>query len=121
MINIAWWDLNKNKFLRLHDCCGNPKCKCQKQITFTPKDFQKEGAGIENTMKKIFKGTENFWKIFIGPGLKIATLIISPDVAAKTKDTQSAQITSNFLKSLTGGKLLSLTDLHGSGLRFEVM
>ena len=31
--------------------CHNPKCKCQKQITFTPKQFQLEGAGFKNTMK----------------------------------------------------------------------
>ena len=41
-------------------------------------------------------------------------------VAAKTKNPQSAQITSNILKSLTGGKVLRLTDMHGDGLRLKV-
>ena len=71
--------------------------------------------------KKTFKGTEKRWKNFIKPGLNIATPIISAGVAAKTKNPQSAQITSNVLKSLKGGKMLSLTDIHGRGLRLKVM
>ena len=33
----AWTDLNsKGNILKLHDKCPNPKCGCQKIITFTP-------------------------------------------------------------------------------------
>ena len=40
MSNSAWCDLNKNcTVLKLHDFCHNPKCKCQKQITFSPNQF----------------------------------------------------------------------------------
>ena len=40
MGNSAWCDLNKNcTVLNLHDMCHNPKCKCQKQITFTLKNY----------------------------------------------------------------------------------
>ena len=53
MSNSAWCGLNKNCIvLKLHDTCHNPKCKCQEQITFTPNQFQLEGAGFKNTMKK---------------------------------------------------------------------
>ena len=45
------------------------------------------------------------------------TPLISAAVAAKTKNPQSAQVTKSILKSLTGGKILSLTDMHGNGLR----
>ena len=46
----------------------------------------------------------------------------SAAVAAKTKNPQSAQITNSILKSLTGGKILSLTDMHsGAGLRLRVI
>ena len=39
-LNSAWCDLNKNcTVLKLHDFCHNPKCKCQKQIKFSPKKF----------------------------------------------------------------------------------
>ena len=52
MSKITWSDLNSNNnILRLHEYCLNPKCKCQKQITFTPKHFQMEGVGFENTIK----------------------------------------------------------------------
>ena len=53
------------------------------------------------------------WKNFIRPGLKIATAIISAGRAAKRKNPQSADITSNILKSLTGGRVSNLSDLHG--------
>ena len=52
---IVGCDINKTSILRLHDYCPNPNCKCQKQITFTPKQFQLEGAGLINTLKKFLK------------------------------------------------------------------
>ena len=49
MSNSAWCVLNKNCTVpKLHDMCHNPKCKCQKQITFSPNQFQMEGAGFKN-------------------------------------------------------------------------
>ena len=101
--------------------CHNSKCKCQKQITFSPNQFQLEGAGFKSTMKKIFTGSQSAWNKFLKPALKIATPVISAGVAMKTKNPQSAQVTSNILKSLTGGEILSLTDMHGRGLRLKVM
>ena len=55
----AWSDLNKNgTILKLHDMCPNQNCKCQKQITFTPKQFELEGSGFKSFMKKVFKGSK---------------------------------------------------------------
>ena len=122
MSNSAWCDLNKNcTVLKLHDMCHNPKCKCQKQITFSPNQFQLEVGSIKSKLKSIFRGTKTAWDKLIKPGLKMATLLISAAVAAKTKNPQSAQVTNTILKSLTGGKILSLTDMHGNGLRLKVM
>ena len=48
MSNSAWFDLNsKSDIIKLHDLCINPKSKCQKQITFNPREFQLEGGSIE--------------------------------------------------------------------------
>ena len=122
MSNSAWCDLNKNcTVLKLHDMCHNPKCKCQKMITYTPNQYQLEGGSIKSKLQKIFKGTQSAWNKFIKPGLKMATPLISAAVAAKTKNPQSAQVANSILKSLTGGKILSLTDMHGRGLRLKVM
>ena len=41
--------------LKLHDLCSKPKCKTQKQITFAPRQFQLEGSGFKNIMRKVFK------------------------------------------------------------------
>ena len=121
--NSAWTDLNsKGDILKLHDKCPNPKCGCQKIITFTPHQYMLEGGSIKSKLQKIFRGTPTAWNKFIKPGLKIATPLISAAVTAKTKNPQSAQVTNSILKSLTGGKILSLTDMHsGAGLRLRVM
>ena len=122
MSNSAWCDLNKIcTVLKLHDMCHNPKCKCRKMITFSPNQFQLEGGSIKSKLKSIFRGTKTAWDKFIKPGLKLATPLISTAIAAKMKNPQSAQVTNTILKSLTGGKILSLTDMHGRGLRLKVM
>ena len=122
MSNSAWTDLNsKGNTLKLHDKCPNPKCGCQKIINFTPHQYMLEGGSIKSKIQKIFRGTQTAWNKFIKPGLKMATSLISAAVAAKTKNPQSAQVTNSILKLLTGGKILSLTDIHGNGLRLKVM
>ena len=72
-------------------------------------------------MKKIFKGSQTAGNKLLKPALNIATPIISAGVAMKSKNPQIAQVTSNILKSLTGGKILSLTNMHGNGLCLRVM
>ena len=42
-------------------------------------------------------------------------------VSAKTKNPKVGQATTNILKSISGGTILSLTDMHGRGLRLKVM
>ena len=42
-------------------------------------------------------------------------------VGAKTKNPKVAQATTNILKSISGGKILSLTDMHDHGLRLKVI
>ena len=42
-------------------------------------------------------------------------------VSAKTKNPKIGRATTNILKSVSGGKILSLTDIHGRGLRLKVM
>ena len=42
-------------------------------------------------------------------------------VSHKTKNPEVVQATTNILKWISGGKILSLTDMHGHGLRTKVM
>ena len=72
-------------------------------------------------MKTIFKGTEKKWIKFLNPAVKVAAPIIGMAVGAKTKIPKVAQATTNNLKSILGGKVLPLTDMHGHGLRQRVM
>ena len=122
MSSPAWCDLNKNcTLLKLHDMCHNPKCKCQKQITFSPNQFQLEGAGFKNTMKEIFKGSEKMWNKLLRPAFNVAAPFIGMAVSAKTKNPKVGQATADIFKSISGGKILSLTDMQGRGLRLKVM
>ena len=123
MSNSAWCDLNKNfTVLNLHDMCHNPKCKYQKQITFSPNQSQLGGAGFKYTMKNIFKGSQTAWNRFLKPAVNVAAPFIGMAVSAKTKKPKVGQATTNKLKSISGGKILSLTDMHsGAGLRLRVM
>ena len=122
MSSSAWCDLYKNcTVLMLHDMCHNPKCKCQKMITFSPNQFELEGAGFKSTMKKIFKGSQTAWSKFLKPTINTIAPVIVMAVEAKSKNKQVGAATTNKLKSLTGGKILSLTDMHGRGLRLRVM
>ena len=102
--------------------CHNPKCKCQKQITFSPNQFQLEGVGFKHTMKKIFKGSHTAWNKFLKPAINATAPIIGMAVSAKTKNPKVGAPTTNILKNISGGKILSLTDMHpGAGLRLRVM
>ena len=67
--------------------CQNPNCNCQKQIIFTPKQFQPEGESIKSRLQKVFRGTKKTWDSLIEPGSIVATPLISAAVAAKTKES----------------------------------
>ena len=90
-------------------------------ITFTLNQFQMEGAGFKNTMKKIFKGSQTTWNKFLKPTINTLAPVIGLAVGAKSKNQHVGAATTHILKSLTGGKILSLTDMHGKGLRLRVM
>ena len=80
-----------------------------------------EGAGFKNTMKKIFKGSQTAWNKFLKPAVNVAAPFIGMAVGAKIKNPKVAQATTNNLKSISGGRVLSLTIMHGNGLRSKVM
>ena len=42
-------------------------------------------------------------------------------VSANKKNPQIGAATTKFLNSIAGGEFLSLTDMHGRGLRLKVM
>ena len=119
MSNSAWCDLNKNcTVLMLQDMCHNPKCNCQKQINFAPKQFQLEGGSIKSKLQKIFRGTQTAWNKFLKPAVNVVAPFIGMAVSAKTESPKVGQGTTNILKSISGGKILSLT-MHGNGLRIK--
>ena len=118
-----WIDLNKNgTILKLHDMCPNQNCKCQKQILFIPRQFELEGSDLKSFMKKVFKGSKIAWDKFLKPAVNAAAPKVGMAVAAKSKNPKAGQATAQILKSISGGKILILTDNYvGSGVRLRVM
>ena len=80
-----------------------------------------EVNGFKNTMRKLFKGSQTAWKKFLKTAVNVEAPGVGLAVSAKTKNPKDGQATANILKSISGGKVLSLTDLHGNGLRLRVM
>ena len=122
MSNLSWCDLNiKGNFFEVRYVCPSLKFSCRKKSVFTPNQFQPEGAGFKNKLIKIVGGTRKAWNKFNKPGLQIATHLISAAVAAKNKNPHKAQTASNILKLFSGGRIVSLPNMHRNGLRLRVM
>ena len=90
--------------LKLHDICHNPKCRWQKQITFTPKQFQLEGGSIKIKVKSLFTGQQTAWNKFLEPAVNATAAFIGMAVSAKTKNPEVGQATTNTIKSISGDK-----------------
>ena len=113
--NSAWRNLSsKGTILKLHDKCPNPECNCQKNITFTLHQYMLEGGSIKSKLQKIFKGTHTAWNKSLKLAMNATAPFIGMDVSAKTKNPKFGKATTNILKSISEGKILSLTDMHGN-------
>ena len=123
MSNRAWCDLNsKGDILKLHDKGPNPKCNCQKLITFTPHQYMLESGSNKNKLQKIFRGTQTAWNNFLKSANNAAAPFIGMAVNAKSKNPKVGQATTKFWKTVSEGMFLSLTYMHpGAGLRLRVM
>ena len=122
MSNSAWCDLNsKGNILKPHDKCPNPNCGCQEIMTFTPHQYMLEGGSIKSKLQEIFRGTQTAWNDFLKPAVNVAAPFIGMAVSAKTKNSKVGQAITNILKSISAGKILSLIDMHGRGLRLKVL
>ena len=58
---------------------------------------------------------------FLKPAINATAPFIGMAVSAKTKNPKVGQATTNVLNSISGGKVLSLTDKHRRRLRLKVM
>ena len=122
MINSAWCNLNKDRtILKLHNKGPNNKSPYQKQINFTPRQLQLEGTGLKNALRKKFEGGQRTWNSFFKPTINTLAPVMGMAVGAKSNNPEVGQATDNNFKSISEGKILSLTDLHGNGLRLKVM
>ena len=80
-----------------------------------------EGGSIKSKLQKTFKGTQTAWNKVLKPAINASTPFFDIAVGAKIQNPKVAAATTNILKSFSGGKILSLTDMNGNGLRLKVM
>ena len=80
-----------------------------------------EGGSIKSKLKSIFQRRQTAWNKILITAINASAPFIGMSVSAKTKNPKFGQATTNILKSISGGKVLSLTDMHGRGLRLKVM
>ena len=73
--------------------CPNENFKCQKQIIFTPRQFELEGSVFKSFMKNVFKGSKKAWNRFLKPAVNAAAPVIGMAVAAKTRNPKAGQAT----------------------------
>ena len=92
-----------------------------KSITFTPHRYMLEGGSIKSKLQKIYKRAQSAWNKFLKPALSMASPYVGMANSARTKNPKIGQATANILQSISGGKILSLTDMHGIGLRLKDM
>ena len=77
---------------------------------------------MKSQAQKLFKGTQTAGNKFLRPAINATALFIEMAVSAKMKNPKVGQTTTNILKSMSGGKILSSTDMHsGIGLRLPAM
>ena len=118
---LACCDSNSNgTFVKLHFKCRIKKCNCQKQLTFTPKQFQLESTGFRNKMQNYYKETQNVWEKILKPAINVAAPFIGLAAAVKSENPKVSRATTNNLYSISG-QILNLTDMQGSGLHLKVM
>ena len=80
-----------------------------------------EGGSLKSKLQDFFRGTQTVWNKFLEPAVNVAAPFKGMAVNAKTKNPKVGQATTNVLKPISGGKILSLTDMHGRGLRLKDM
>ena len=80
-----------------------------------------EGGSIRTKLQKVFRGTQTDWINFLKPAINATAPFIGRAVSAKIKNPKFGQAATNILKSISGGKVSTFTDVHGHGLRLKVM
>ena len=76
-----------------------------------------EGGSSKSKLQKVSRGTQTPGTNFLKPVINATTLFIGMAVGVETKNLNVGQATTKTLKSISAGNFLSLTDMHGNGLR----
>ena len=77
---------------------------------------------IKTRLRKTFKSTQKAWDRFLKPALSVTAPLIGMPAGYEIKIPKPVQALTIILESISGGRVLSLTDLHsGCKLKLKVM
>ena len=76
---------------------------------------------IKKYHEKFFLICQTAWINFSKPAVNVAAPFLGMAVSGKTKTLKVGQATTNILQSISVGERLSLTDLHGNGLKIKIL
>ena len=80
-----------------------------------------ESGSIKSKLQKTFKGTQTAQNKLLKPAINAGEPFVGTAVSAKTKKSKVGQATTNILKGTSGGKIITLADMHGRGWRSKVV
>ena len=98
--------------------CANSRCEGQKKRLSLNKSIEKVND-IKVTRKKTFEATEKAWNILFKPAVNVAAPLTGKAVGGKTKNLMMGQVLTNFVKSLSVGRILTAKFQH-SGIGFRL-
>ena len=102
-------------------CATIQNVTARSRLLLLPNNFSLKVVQSKVNCKKNFEGTETAWNKFLKPSINATAPVIGMVVSARTKNPKVGQATTNIFKSISRGKILSLTDMHENGLRLKVM
>ena len=98
--------------------CNSTFCPFVSSSLCVSRQFQLVGSGFKKELQKRYRGTKKLDE-FPKPALNMTAIAIGMALANKTKNPQFGQAAISFLKSISGGMILSLTEMHETVYAYE--
>ena len=97
-----------------------PNVNVKNKVLLLLDNFSLKELDLKLNYRELLKSFKQLGINFLKTAPDMTTPLVGMAVGAKTKNPQVAQATTNILKTVSAGKLLRLTNMHGHGLQLRV-
>ena len=101
-------------------CVHNLNVNIKNKVLFLSDNFTLKKLDLELNHREVLKAFNQLGINFLKTAPNMTAFVVGMAVGAKTKNPQVAQGSTNILERISRGKILSLTEMHGHGLRLGV-